>query len=178
MTEDIAGCSIRRLRPEDEQSFLMAVERWTGARSAPFAPGYEPTLAFGAYLDLLGAQEKGQALPPSLVPFTVLFGFIGSIIVGRITLRHRLNARFDRVGGHIGYSVLPEYRKRGVARSMLTQTLPRARALGLGRVLLTCDDDNIGSYKVIERCGGVLENKIEVDTDFGPRLKRRYWIAL
>jgi predicted acetyltransferase len=46
--------------------------------------------------------------------------------------------------------------------------------LGIRRILLTCDDDNIGSIRTIEKCGGILENIVT-----GPHVqtpKRRYWI--
>ena len=54
--------------------------------------------------------------------------------------------------------------------------LEKAREIGLEKVLITCDDNNIGSIKIIETCGGVLENKI-VTAD-SPIPKRRYWVTL
>ena len=53
------------------------------------------------------------------------------------------------------------------------QGLIIARSEGVDRVLVTCDDDNEGSFRAIERCGGVLESVVP-GAD-GPR-KRRYWI--
>lgn len=59
---------------------------------------------------------------------------------------------------------------------MLRQSVEIARErLGIGRVLVTCDDDNVGSIKTIEKNGGVLEGVVT-----GPDLtkpKRRYWIT-
>jgi predicted acetyltransferase len=49
-----------------------------------------------------------------------------------------------------------------------------ARALGVTDVLVTCDDDNVGSASVIERCGGTLDSI--VDRDGGATAVRRYWI--
>jgi predicted acetyltransferase len=72
-------------------------------------------------------------------------------------------------GGHIGYSVRPSARRRGHATEALRQAIPRARSLGLPRLLLTCLETNVASRKVIERNGGVYE-----DTRNGTR---RYWIA-
>jgi predicted acetyltransferase len=60
---------------------------------------------------------------------------------------------------------------------MLRQALAIAhQELGLSRVLVTCDEDNVGSIRTIEKNGGVLEDVIT-----GPDLdapKRRYWIDL
>ena len=57
---------------------------------------------------------------------------------------------------------------------MLRQILPRARQLGMARVLVTCDEDNPASEKVILKNGGVPDGVYEHD---GVKT-RRYWIAL
>ncbi|MFK4084444.1 GNAT family N-acetyltransferase [Kribbella sp. NPDC020789] len=87
-------------------------------------------------------------------------------VLGGIGLRHELNERT----GHIGYGVRPSARGRGVASWALGAMLGEARALGMGRVLLVCLDDNPGSARTIERNGGVLA---EVRGSV-----RRYWIEL
>jgi predicted acetyltransferase len=94
--------------------------------------------------------------------------------LGAISLRHRLNDFLLRAGGHIGYSLRPSARGRGIAAWALAEVLPHARARGLDRVLLTCRDDNLASARTIERNGGVLEDVRE--TELGPT--RRYWIDL
>jgi len=94
--------------------------------------------------------------------------------VGRVSIRHRLNDILLQVGGHIGYVVVPEFRRQGHATAILRLALHFAHdKLGHDRVLVTCDDDNIGSIKTIENNGGVLEDVVS-----GPGLdkpKRRYW---
>jgi predicted acetyltransferase len=110
------------------------------------------------------------------VPSTFLFAFAGTSIVGRVSIRHALTPDLERVGGHIGYVVVPAYRRQGYATAILRQALQIARQkLGLTRVLVTCDDDNVGSIKTIEKNGGVLES-IVAGPD-GDKPKRRYWIA-
>ena len=88
--------------------------------------------------------------------------------LGSISLRHALTPFLLEVGGHIGYSVRPSARRRGVATEALRQVLPHAAALGIARALVTCDVDNVGSTRVIEANGGVLE---DVRGD-----KKRYWV--
>lgn len=94
---------------------------------------------------------------------------------GRISLRHYLNEKLEKFGGHIGYDVIPSKRGNGYATKALTLCLQEAKKLGLEKVMLTCDDDNIPSIKSIERNGGVLQNKIQHKEEV---LTRRYWIEL
>jgi len=88
--------------------------------------------------------------------------------VGFLALRRTLNEFLAELGGHIGYSVRPSRRREGHAARALHDALPEAAALGIDRVLVTCDEDNVGSARTIEANGGVYE-----DSRQG---KRRYWI--
>ncbi len=94
--------------------------------------------------------------------------------LGAITLRHALNDFLLRGAGNIGYGIRPSARRRGLATWALAAVLPEARALGLDRVLVTCDVSNVASARAIENCGGLLEDVR--DTELG-RI-RRYWITL
>jgi predicted acetyltransferase len=98
----------------------------------------------------------------------------GGTYLGAISLRHELNEFLLRAGGHIGYGIRPSARGRGVATWALRSALPRASALGLEKVLVTCDDANLASAQVIMKAGGVLEDVRP--TELG--LTRRYWITL
>lgn len=98
-------------------------------------------------------------------------------VVGTLSFRHELNDYLREVGGHIGYAVRESRRRRGYASAGLALSLERAREVGLERVLLTCDDDNIGSARTIERAGGVLQDVTDQSAR-GHGLMRRYWITL
>ena len=80
-------------------------------------------------------------------------------IVGCIELRHTLNENLATIGGHIGYSVCPKDRRKGYATKMLKLVLQEARRLGIEKVLLTCDVDNVASQKTIIQNGGILEKE-------------------
>ena len=168
--------TLRRPTEDEEEEFLRA-HRATSPEVPSFLHYYEDDMPFRRYLEVLAEQEHGVSLPANHVPSTFLFAFVGHRIVGRASIRHSLNEFLHRVGGHIGYVVVPEFRRQGNATEILRQSLHIARdRCGLHRVLVTCDDDNIGSIRTIEKNGGVLENVID---DPGlDKPKRRYWIEL
>jgi predicted acetyltransferase len=121
--------------------------------------------------------KKGHNLPDGWVPFST-FWLIRSdnVILGTSSLRHRLNDKLRKLGGHIGYQIRPSQRRKGYGTMILRLTLIKARQLGLKRVLVTCDDDNDSSTKIIERNGGILRDKC--DRNETGKLTRRYWIDL
>jgi len=169
--------TLRRPREDEEEEFLRA-HRATSSEVPSFLHYYEDGMPFRRYLDVLADQEHGVNMPTANhVPSTFLFAFVGNRIVGRASIRHALNEFLHRVGGHIGYVVVPEFRRRGYATEILRQSLQIARdKCGLNRILVTCDDDNIGSIRTIEKNGGVLENVVGApDLD---KPLRRYWIEL
>jgi predicted acetyltransferase len=103
------------------------------------------------------------------VPVTELWFIDESDYLGTVVIRHRLTPALAREGGHIGYHVVPQWRRRGHATRMLAQAKPICRDLGLARALITCDQNNIGSRRVAEANGGVLERTVQGQA--------RYWLA-
>jgi predicted acetyltransferase len=101
----------------------------------------------------------------------------GDEVVGFLSFRHTLNDWLRDTGGHIGYAVRASRRRRGIASAALALGLDRAREIGLDRVFLTCDVDNEGSFRTIERAGGVLQD-VRDQSARGEGVQRRYWIAL
>jgi predicted acetyltransferase len=95
---------------------------------------------------------------------------------GRIALRHELNDFLKGFGGHIGYEIRPSRQRQGLGTFMLKLVLEKARTIGLERVLITCDVENLGSCGVIEANGGQLEGEFQLDWYEQPI--RRYWINL
>ena len=137
---------------------------------------------FGAYVESLRREERGEALPPGYAPqshrWLVEAGeIIGGEIIGIVRVRHRVDTPFlAEEAGHIGYDVPPSRRGQGYGVASLMAGLARARELGLTEVLVFADAANPASWRTIERCGGVLEREA-VSEHYGC-LNRRYRIAL
>lgn len=99
--------------------------------------------------------------------------------LGELTIRHRLNRRLRYKGGHIGYSVRPTRRRRGHATLMLGLSLPVASQLGIDPALITCDDTNVASRRVIEANGGSLASASDGILRFWvPTTPRMLWRPL
>ena len=119
---------------------------------------------------LLAEGDPATALRPDRVHSSNFWIAEDDEFLGYLAVRHRLNDFLLEQGGHIGYSVRPTRRREGHASRALLLALGESRRLGLERVLVTCDDDNLPSRLTIERAGGVLEDQR------GDKL--RYWIDL
>ncbi|WP_049571689.1 GNAT family N-acetyltransferase [Streptomyces sp. SBT349] len=164
-------------------SFLEAVKEWQAegrgvagdnsmlARDIEiFGPRWSDPSVFDTYVRRTiadGMEESPR--PVGFVPSTVLWYVTDHTFLGRLSIRHRMTRRLLDWGGIIGYDVRPSARRRGHATAMLRASLPVAHELGHDPVLLTCDEDNVASRKVIEACGGVFEDQRAE--------KLRYWIA-
>jgi predicted acetyltransferase len=102
----------------------------------------------------------------------------GERFIGMSSFRPELNKHLEKRGGNIGYAVRSSERRRGYGGLILKLTLEHIRSLGLGleNVLVTCHDENLGSIRIIETAGGVLQDKVKI---LGlPVPERRYWIRL
>lgn len=165
--------SIRELQISDESAFLLARQAWDNAPGFIFLPRYEAEMNFSEYVELLKDQRLGKRLPENFVPDTCHFAFLDGKIAGRVSIRHKLNDFLLKIGGHIGYGVLPEFRGQGIATKLLFHAISEAKKLNISPILVTCDENNIASVKVIEKCGGELENTLPIENGAA---KKRYWI--
>lgn len=140
-------------------------------------PRYKSELEdFSGYLERVSKSARNEDLPPERVPANEFWLLSINRVIGRSKLRHWLNPALELEGGHIGYDIRPLERRKGYGTLILKLTLEKAKSLGLRRVLLICDEDNVGSAKVIENNGGVLSGRAVSDKSGKPIL--RYWIEL
>jgi predicted acetyltransferase len=131
---------------------------------------------FDYYVQLKLLQRQGKCLPPGFVPITEFWAVDKKHFLGRVVLRHHLNEALEKFGGHIGYEIRPSERQKGYGKQALALVLPEAKKIGLSKVLITCDDNNLGSIKIIESNGGLLQDRLQMEGRV--TLTRRYWIEL
>ncbi|HEY0965368.1 MAG TPA: GNAT family N-acetyltransferase [Candidatus Saccharimonadales bacterium] len=162
---------------ENDRERVLDFAREFMTESPNHIPGAPSLAKVDSYEDWLTHVEKDINDPgEGRVPATQYIGIReeDDRVIGVIQLRHSLNDFLLNEGGHIGYSVRPSERRKGYASTMLQLCLAQAKALGIENVLITCDEDNVGSAAVIEKAGGVLED-IRGEDDMR---KKRYWVTL
>ena len=128
------------------------------------------------WLKELKKRSCEDTVPKGLVPSSTYLGVRekDNYIVGMIDIRHYLNEYLTQVGGHIGYGVRKTERNKGYAKQMLKLALEKCKELKIKKVLITCDEDNIASEKVILSVNAKLEDIRNVDGEN----KKRFWIDL
>ena len=168
-----------KLSPEYKEQFFDMMAEWTEdieknhTNHSPWMIFRNDFHDFDCYLGNLEIKEETE---DGRVPDTTLFCLDKdrNILVGAVNIRHYLNEGLLATGGHIGDGIRPSERRKGYATAMIRLALEECRKLGINRVLMCCDKDNVGSAKSIIKNGGVLENEVREDD----HLEQRYWIQL
>ena len=170
---------LRELQHSDRKIFLDAV-------SKPWEPNFITAHYFEEvcgknfehYMELLSDVKAGKNIPFNRVPSTTLYGFYDNQIIVRFSIRHVLDEFLSNIGGHVGYVVAPAFRGKGVAShgfKMCIQYI-KSELPAIARLLVTCDENNIGSEKVILKQNASFESFSE-PLENGIR-KKRFWIDL
>ena len=170
----IMNLRLVKLSEEYKRHLNEMMEEWyaTGENIIPYVIRKNDYKDFEYYMDNLEVKEGTENLVPDSTFFCL--DEDRDIFVGAVNIRHYLNEALLRDGGHIGDGVRPSERRKGIATKMIGLALDECRKLGIDRVLMVCDKDNIGSAKSIINNGGVLENEITVEGV----VEQRYWIEL
>ncbi|MBC7299337.1 GNAT family N-acetyltransferase [Nocardia mangyaensis] len=139
---------LRPLQTADEGEVRPAHQVMDAQDCFTFALDLAPDLSWSDYHTVREEERRGMKLREGIVATTYLVATVDGRIVGRTSIRHTLNEGLRRRGGHIGYGVLPAYRRRGLGTVILQQSVVVARSIGIDRILVTCDDKNIGSRRI------------------------------
>lgn len=151
----------------------------TAVRDSYLAGEREDSLSRGERTDWLGpagedfdsyVAERRGVRTRWRVPSTVFWYVSGEHYLGTLVIRHRLTPELAQAGGHVGYHVVPPWRRQGHATRMLAAGLAECQRLGLKKVLLTCAVENEPSRRVILANGGVPDGRA--------RGEDRFWITI
>lgn len=156
------------------KSWEEAIQEFEADNQGGFWNVPEKPASIEEYIERTESHSQGKNIPESWVPSDTYWLIDNHQFVGHVNVRHTLNARLKKRGGHIGYTIRPSARNKGYGNKILELALPKAKAVGLQKVLITCDDSNIASQKIIEKNNGQLQDTIE----FNGEKIRRYWIHL
>lgn len=160
--------------PAYRQSIIDMMEEWqqTGEKIVPYAIRRHDVHDFAGYCESLEQKEPSVDKVPDST-FFCLEEESGQV-VGAVNIRHWLNDALLLNGGHVGDGVRPSRRREGIGTRMVALALEECRKLGISKVLMVCDRENVASRRTIEKNGGVLENEVLVDDVW----EQRYWITL
>lgn len=110
-------------------------------------------------------DKEESTCPKGSVPQDLYF-FIKSdngfeYIIGAVTIRKVLNNELGHNGSSFAFGIRPSERQKGYGKILLKLALEEAKTIyKYNKFILTCDQTNIASSKVIEANGGILQNKI------------------
>ena len=174
---------LKLIKPDKKyyKQYKEMMDEWNmeGSRIAPWPLHlkYHTEEYFKEMLYRVEEVEKGDNLGKYASSTTYwLYNDKTNVLLGASNLRHYLTEDGLKLWGHIGYGIRPSERKKGYATELLRMTMTEAKKKNIDKVLLGAYIGNIGSWKVMEKCGGKLEY-IFIEEETGLTVKR-YWIDI
>lgn len=160
---------------ELRDAYISFYEEWkeSNENMVPWVISKDPS-DFEDMLQFLAESEIEEHIPAGWVPSSTYWLVDEEQkVVGAVNIRHGLTEKLLNCGGHIGYGIRPSERRKGYATAILALALQKTEELGIDRVLVCCDKENIGSERTILKNGGVFESEFIEDDG---NVVRRFWI--
>lgn len=161
---------------ELRDEYLSFYEEWVDSREnmVPWVISKNPS-RFEEMLQFLHDNKHSLNLPEGWVNDSTYWLVTESKrVIGAVNIRHALTEKLFNCGGHIGYCIRPSERRKGYATILLRLALEKAQLLGVNRVLVVCDKQNIASKKTIVKNGGIHDSDyVEEDGN----VIQRFWIG-
>ncbi|RSD28847.1 GNAT family N-acetyltransferase [Mesobacillus subterraneus] len=160
---------------ELEKEYLEFYEEWkaSGEDMIPWVIEKEPS-DFAGMVQFLMNNENGVDLPEGWVrDSTYWLVNESNAVLGVVNIRHALTEKLLNCGGHIGYGIRPSERRKGYATKILAYSLEKTKELGIEKVLVVCDADNVASERTILRNGGKEDASF---TEENGNVVKRFWI--
>lgn len=91
-----------------------------------------------------------------IIPFYYYDIYLNSISspIGKISIRIGYNEH-SYFNGNVGYEIDEPFRGNGYAKIAVLMTYSVARFHGMSQLIISCDEDNDSSKRVIDKLGGI-----------------------
>lgn len=133
---------------------------------------------FDKFINELINLEKKPDIVKGHVKESIYWLIDGEKFIGRISIRHTLNAYLSKYDGNIGFEIRPSERKNGYGNIILSLGLKEAKNIGLKEVFIMCNNLNLASKKIIEKNNGILVDKYILIIEGKHQYIRKYKIDL
>jgi len=161
-----------------KDSFLEALAEFHEEGRFTFINASDLQTDFDGFITDINNKDRHMHKPydnwVETVPETIIWLVKEHVYIGSINIRHRLNWHLEKWGGHLNFFIRPSMRDKGFGKKILQKALPYAAHLGIEKALMTPDPNNHAGIRIIEFCGGILEDETP-ETDKFPA-RKRYWI--
>nr|WKN37530.1 GNAT family N-acetyltransferase [Tunicatimonas sp. TK19036] len=157
-------------------SFVDAMEELRERKEDGFFRALGSPRTVAQYIRMINNHANNRELPLGWIPYSTFWLVDEEEFIGELHFRHLLTDYLKNYGGHVGYTIRPSKRGKGYGKHQLALALPEMKQFGVDRVLITCDETNLASKKIIEANGGLFE-KANAQGKNMPK-KLLYWITL
>lgn len=163
---------------ECKQSFLEALDEFQAEGRYLFLDRAKTEHDFETFIDEIKTGKRHLHKPYAdwiePVPETILWLVKEDNYIGTLNIRHRLNWHLEKWGGHVNFLIRPSMRRKGFGKKILQRGMPFISYLGIDKALITLAPENKSAIKIVEFCGGVLQDQTSRTDKFPARL--RYWL--
>jgi predicted acetyltransferase len=161
-----------------KHSFLEALDEFHGEGRYLFVDRAKIEPKFESFIDEIRTGKRHLHKPYAdwvePVPETILWLVKDDQYIGTLNIRHRLNWHLEKWGGHVNFIIRPSMRRKGFGKKILQKGMPFVAYLGIDKALITLAPENKSAIKIVEFCGGVLQDETPATDKFPARL--RYWL--
>lgn len=164
------------------KSFLKAIDDYRKDENHFGRGGIDPLIKsieenkVDEYLQQLSDYENAKNLPEGWVPETRFWLIDGEEFIGSFSIRHALTPHLEKIGGHIAANISPKHRGKYSSFIGIKMCLEEAKKLDLDKVLMTCDVNNVASYKAIMGLLKLYGGEQISDSQSDTHNQHRVWI--
>lgn len=144
-----------------EKSWQKALAEFRAEKAIGFWNFKQEPTNLTEYIARTNNESLGINLAPNKSPNSTYWLIDNNKFIGHCNLRHSLTEQNQQFG-HIGYYIRPTERQKGYGTKILELAIAKLKLLGLSDALITCDETNLGSIKVIQKNGGQLLKKFKL----------------